>query len=107
MVPFGQNYGSINDPQSYKFKSISWKIEDTNANFKRHRCNWFGNYDIANTIQYSGSTQFQAAALAPYTVDGTEMGQFKSVGDFSFLRVYKAGHEVPYYRELEICRRTL
>jgi carboxypeptidase C (cathepsin A) len=63
-------------------------------------CNWFGNLDVANALTYSGSTEFKAKALESYTVDGTEMGQFKSVDNLSFIRVYGAGHEVPYYRKL-------
>ncbi|KAH6647100.1 Alpha/Beta hydrolase protein [Truncatella angustata] len=60
-------------------------------------CNWFGNLDVANALTYSGSAQFSAKTLAPYTVGGTELGQFKSVDNLSFIRVYGAGHEVPYY----------
>ncbi|KAI0123616.1 Alpha/Beta hydrolase protein [Xylariales sp. AK1849] len=61
-------------------------------------CNWVGNYAVANAITYSGSAQFKAKELAPYTVDGKEMGQFKTVDNLSFIRVYAAGHEVPYYQ---------
>ncbi|KAI1846991.1 hypothetical protein JX265_006812 [Neoarthrinium moseri] len=60
-------------------------------------CNWIGNLNVANAVTYDGSTSFKAKALAPYTVDGGELGQFKSVDNLSFIRVYKAGHEVPYY----------
>lgn len=62
-------------------------------------CNWFGNLDVADSIEYSGSAEFSAKTLAPYTVNGVEMGQFKSVDNLSFLRVYQAGHEAPYYRK--------
>ncbi|KAH8673799.1 putative carboxypeptidase S1 [Xylariales sp. PMI_506] len=61
-------------------------------------CNWFGNLDVANNITFSGSAEFAAKELAPYTVNGTEMGQSKSVNNLHFLRVYEAGHEVPYYQ---------
>lgn len=62
-------------------------------------CNWIGNHEVANSITYSGSAEFSAMELAPYTVDGVEGGTFKSVDNLSFLRVYEAGHEVPYYRK--------
>jgi hypothetical protein len=36
--------------------------------------------------------------VASYTVSGTAAGTFKTVGNLSWLRVFGAGHEVPYYR---------
>ncbi|KAF2489930.1 putative carboxypeptidase S1 [Lophium mytilinum] len=61
-------------------------------------CNWFGVLDVANAVTYSGTSTFSKKALAPYTVGGTEKGTFKTVSNLSFLRVYGAGHEVPYYQ---------
>ena len=66
-------------------------------------CNWLGNYEVANAVDFPGSAQFSAMDLAPYTVNGVEKGQFKTVDNFSFLKVYGAGHEVPYYREFLVC----
>lgn len=60
-------------------------------------CNWQGNYAVANTVSYSGTSTFSKQSLAPYTVNGVQGGTFKSVGNLSFLRVFGAGHEVPYY----------
>jgi carboxypeptidase C (cathepsin A) len=62
-------------------------------------CNWLASYEVANAVKYSGQAKFKAKALAPYTVNGVEKGVFKNVDNFSFLKVYGAGHEVPYYRE--------
>ncbi|CAN8097836.1 unnamed protein product [Discula destructiva] len=61
-------------------------------------CNWYGSQLVVNSVDYDDSTEFQAKALAEYTVDGTSYGQFKTVGNLNFLRVYEAGHEVPYYQ---------
>jgi hypothetical protein len=36
--------------------------------------------------------------MDPYTVDGTQKGTFKVVDNFSFLRIFEAGHMVPFYR---------
>lgn len=60
-------------------------------------CNWQGNYDVANQVDYDSSSAFASKGLAPYTVNGKQAGTFKSAGNFSFLRVFGAGHEVPYY----------
>jgi carboxypeptidase D len=62
-------------------------------------CNWLGNYGVANAVNFSGHAEFRAKDLASYTVNGVEKGMFKNVDNFSFLKVYGAGHEVPYYRE--------
>ncbi|KAJ4413605.1 hypothetical protein N0V82_008427 [Gnomoniopsis sp. IMI 355080] len=61
-------------------------------------CNWYGSQLVVNNLNYTDSAEFQSTALAEYTVDGTSFGQFKSVGNLNFLRVYEAGHEVPYYQ---------
>lgn len=61
-------------------------------------CNWYGNLATADAVDYDGSAAFKSADLKPYTVNGKEMGTFKTEGKLSFLRVYGAGHEVPYYQ---------
>ncbi|KAK0512578.1 hypothetical protein JMJ35_004595 [Cladonia borealis] len=73
-------------------------------------CNWFGGLAAANAVTYAGSSAFNAAPLEPYTVNGTEGGTFKTVDNFSFLRVFGAGHEVPYYQPavaLQVFRQTM
>ncbi len=43
-------------------------------------------------------------------VDGREYGAVRQYGNFSFLRMYEAGHEMPYYQplaSLELFRRML
>ena len=73
-------------------------------------CNWFGGLASANAVSYAGASAFAAAPLAPYTVNGTEGGTFKSVGNFGFLRVFGAGHEVPYYQPqlaLQVFEQTM
>jgi hypothetical protein len=53
-----------------------------------------GNFNAANNINYSGKSTFASKAVAPYTVSGTSYGEFKNVGNLSWLRVFAAGHEV-------------
>lgn len=62
-------------------------------------CNWYGSQLVVNSINYTDSAKFQSTALSEYEVDGKSYGQFKTAGNLNFLRVYEAGHEVPYYRE--------
>ncbi|KAI9755376.1 MAG: hypothetical protein M4579_004305 [Chaenotheca gracillima] len=61
-------------------------------------CNWFGGQAAAEAVVYSGQSSFKSKALTSYTVAGTAAGTFKNVGALSFLRVFGAGHEVPFYQ---------
>ena len=53
-----------------------------------------GGFAVANAVNYTGTSQFNAAALSPYTVKGVEKGLYKTVDNLSWLQVYEAGHEV-------------
>lgn len=73
-------------------------------------CNWFGGEAVSNEIQYIHSQEFAQTGYVPFVVDGTEYGEVRQYGNFSFLRVYEAGHEVPFYQplaSLEYFKRTL
>ncbi|PMD30346.1 alpha/beta-hydrolase [Hyaloscypha variabilis F] len=61
-------------------------------------CNWFGGLASAEALTYSGSTAFKKKAVSNYTVNGATGGTFKTEGNLSWLRVFGAGHEVPYYQ---------
>ncbi|KAG9246480.1 carboxypeptidase-like protein S1 [Calycina marina] len=61
-------------------------------------CNWFGGLAVAEAITFSESAAFKAAAVTNYNVNGVTGGTFKSVANLSWLRVFGAGHEVPYYQ---------
>lgn len=61
-------------------------------------CNWFGVLNVANVINYSGTSTFAKKELTSYTVKGKQQGTFKTEGNLSFLRVFDAGHEVMYYQ---------
>lgn len=73
-------------------------------------CNWFGGQAISLATNYTHAKQFRAAGYAPFLVDGVEYGETREYGNFSFTRVYEAGHEVPYYQpvaSLQLFNRTL
>ncbi|RMJ24387.1 Carboxypeptidase S1 [Aspergillus sp. HF37] len=61
-------------------------------------CNWMGNEYAAEAISFAGQQELQSKKMDPYTVDGTQKGTFKVVDNFSFLRVFEAGHMVPFYQ---------
>ncbi|KAL8952787.1 MAG: hypothetical protein Q9222_001334 [Ikaeria aurantiellina] len=73
-------------------------------------CNWFGGQEVSLAVDYTNKAQFAAAEYTPFMVDGTEYGEVREYGNFSFLRIYEAGHEVPFYQplaSLEFFRRVL
>lgn len=73
-------------------------------------CNWFGGLAAADAVSYSGQSTFSSKALAPYNVAGTQGGTYKTVDNFSFLRVFGAGHEVPFYTPqlaLQVFKQTM
>lgn len=73
-------------------------------------CNWFGGEAISQHVKYKHASQFRSAGYVPMTVDGKEFGESREFGNFSFTRVYEAGHEVPFYQPLaalQIFNRTV
>jgi carboxypeptidase C (cathepsin A) len=73
-------------------------------------CNWFGGQAVSLAVNYTHSEQFRAAGYEPFTVDGVEYGEVRQYGNFSFLRIYEAGHEVPFYQpvgSLAMFNRTI
>jgi carboxypeptidase C (cathepsin A) len=61
-------------------------------------CNWFGGEAISLAMEYTHSDEFRATGYEAMVVDGTEYGEVRQYGNFSFARVYESGHEVPYYQ---------
>lgn len=66
------------------------------AGDKDYICNWLGNEAWSNALPWSGGEDFASAKLKSWTVDGKKAGEVKNHKNFSFLRVYGAGHMVPY-----------
>lgn len=58
-------------------------------------CNYVGGLEMANTISWSGGSQFEKTALATLEIAGVEAGQMKTFGGLTFLKVESAGHMVP------------
>lgn len=60
--------------------------------------NWFGGQAISLAVEYTHSKEFRAAGYEAVVVDGTEYGEVRQYGNFSFARIYESGHEIPYYQ---------
>ncbi|KAF2460491.1 Alpha/Beta hydrolase protein [Lineolata rhizophorae] len=61
-------------------------------------CNWFGGEAVSLAVNYTDADAFRASGYVPFTVDDTEYGEVRQYGNFSFLRIYESGHEIPYYQ---------
>ncbi|KAJ1729295.1 hypothetical protein LPJ61_003596 [Coemansia biformis] len=66
-------------------------------------CNWYGTLDVIRALDWHGKSDLDATAVQNWTWpaqsgDNIPAGQFVTAGNFTFLRVYEAGHEVPYYQ---------
>lgn len=59
-------------------------------------CNWLGNEAWTNVLPWSGTQEFSDSKIKSWKVDGKEAGKVKNHKNFTFLRVYGAGHMVPY-----------
>ena len=68
------------------------------AGDKDYICNWLGNLAWAEELEWKNKDVFSRLPLAPWRSEktGEHMGQVKSYSSFTFLRVFDAGHMVPY-----------
>ncbi|KAI4188141.1 MAG: hypothetical protein L6R41_002327 [Letrouitia leprolyta] len=102
------NYTQSNNDVGYAFAN-SGDFASPNGDAD-YICNWLGGQAVSLTVNYTHKAEFAAAGYTPFLVDGDEYGEVREYGNFSFLRIYEAGHEVPYYQplaSLEYFRRIL
>ncbi|KAI5965999.1 CPYA [Candida margitis] len=59
-------------------------------------CNWLGVDAWSNKLEWTGSTGFKKSPLRKWQVGGKHAGNVKSYDNFTVLRVFDAGHMVPY-----------
>ncbi|KAM5438452.1 putative carboxypeptidase C [Microsporum ferrugineum] len=63
-------------------------------------CNWLGNLAWTNALEWPGHKKFAEAKMNDLKVvdnksKGKKIGQVKSSGNFTFMRIFGAGHMVP------------
>lgn len=59
-------------------------------------CNWLGNEAWTEVLPWGEAEGFQSAKSHPWKVGANKAGKVKNHKNFTFLRVYEAGHMVPY-----------
>lgn len=66
------------------------------AGDKDYICNWLGNKAWVDALEYKDHEVFADLPMVPwYTGEGKKAGEVKNWENFTFLRVYDAGHMVP------------
>jgi cathepsin A (carboxypeptidase C) len=59
-------------------------------------CNWLGNQAWTEALEWPGQKDFNAAKTKDLKLEnGDKTGTFKSSGNFTFARIFGAGHMVP------------
>jgi len=58
-------------------------------------CNWYGNREWVNAMKWSGTSEYQKLNYTVWNVDQKRAGEFKRVGNLTFLALDAAGHMVP------------
>jgi cathepsin A (carboxypeptidase C) len=63
-------------------------------------CNWLGNKAWAEALEWPGHGKFAAAKMEDLRIEkvggtGRKIGEVKSHGNFTFMRIHAAGHMVP------------
>lgn len=59
-------------------------------------CPWTGNLDWSNAMPYYAHKGFEKQPLHPWRVKGKAVGETKTAGGLTYLRVFDAGHMVPH-----------
>ncbi|KAF2435542.1 alpha/beta-hydrolase [Tothia fuscella] len=74
-------------------------------------CNWVGGERVSLAVNHTRAAQFRSAGYTEVRTNDTYVGgMVRQHGNFSFTRVFQAGHEVPAYQPetaYEIFRRSM
>ncbi|KAJ7639710.1 alpha/beta-hydrolase [Mycena polygramma] len=73
-------------------------------------CNWLGGHASVLAMDWYGKQRLADTPFTNITVNGTIVAAVQNVDNFSFARVYEAGHEVPAFQPvaaLEIFKQVI
>lgn len=72
--------------------------------------NWQGGQDLSLAVNFTGSEGFRNSGYVPLVADGKRYGDTREADNFSFTRMFDAGHDVPFYQPkaaLALFNRTI
>ncbi|KAF2758736.1 putative carboxypeptidase 2 [Pseudovirgaria hyperparasitica] len=91
----GRESDTIHGIQSLLWQGVQVSLYFGDADYV---CNWLGGQVVADKVNAPG---YSAAGFVDIqTSDGITHGQVRQAGIFSFVRIYEAGHGVPFYQPL-------
>ncbi|KAI6002116.1 Alpha/Beta hydrolase protein [Pisolithus albus] len=61
-------------------------------------CNWLGVYAAVRAMDWYGNKELNSTSLTNITLNGTPIASVANVDNFTFARVFGAGHEVPAFQ---------
>lgn len=73
-------------------------------------CNWLGGHASVSAMDWYGKARLQNTPLRNMTIAGKAVAAIQNVDNFSFARIYAAGHEVPAFQPevaLEVFRQLI
>ncbi|KAF9564252.1 alpha/beta-hydrolase [Agrocybe pediades] len=73
-------------------------------------CNWLGGHASALAMNWTGAAELAQTPFTNMTINGSAVAAIQNVLNFSFARVFQAGHEVPAFQPeaaLEIFRQVV
>ncbi|KAF9446561.1 alpha/beta-hydrolase [Macrolepiota fuliginosa MF-IS2] len=62
------------------------------------KCNWLGVHDSMVAMSWYGNQTLKSTSYSTITIGNETVAEAKVVNNFSFLRVYRAGHALPGYQ---------
>ncbi|KAL0064076.1 hypothetical protein AAF712_008935 [Marasmius tenuissimus] len=87
-----------------KMKILIW-AGDADIN-----CNWLGGHASVLAMDWYGKEEFAEIPFTNMTIDAKPIAAIQNLDNFSFARVYEAGHEVPAFQpeaSLEIFKQII
>ncbi|KAL7746793.1 hypothetical protein RI367_007839 [Sorochytrium milnesiophthora] len=61
-------------------------------------CNYIGQKNTLANLTWRGHQGFKQSKFTPFKLNGKEVGEYKHERGLTSMRIYDAGHIVPYYQ---------
>ncbi|ORX56174.1 alpha/beta-hydrolase, partial [Hesseltinella vesiculosa] len=89
---YGTTGDYVRDYAKYVANVLNHGVKVLNGLFTFPFPSWYGVHAWTEALDFNGQADYRAQPLLPWHLDGVEVGQFKSGGNLTFIRVYEAGH---------------